>query len=144
VPEVPPPVSDGLLRRLTANLARNYGAVTNIDTLRTVIASYDFRAVYDVQARRRLELLLEGLDHFTAHDTDHVVRGAPIRMRNVELAMIDTKVGGEGELFLLGSVLDAFLATFAGINMLHRFSVRGTESNARYTWPARAGSITPF
>lgn len=144
VPEVPPPVSDGLLRRLTANLARNYGAMTNIDTLRTVIASYDFRAVYDVQARRRLQLLLEGLDHFSTHDTDHVVRGAPIRMRNVELAMVDTKVGGEGELFLLGSVLDAFFATFAGINMLHRFSVRGTESNARYTWPARTGSITPF
>ncbi|MES5485415.1 type VI secretion system baseplate subunit TssF [Bradyrhizobium sp. INPA03-11B] len=144
VAEVPPPLNDGLLRRLTANLARNYGAMVNVDTLRTIIASYDFRAVYDVQARRRLELLLEGLDQFVTSDSDHVVRGAPIRMRNVELALVDSKIGGEGELFLLGSVLDAFFATFAGINMLHRFSVRGTESNAHYTWPARTGSINPF
>ncbi|WOH63805.1 type VI secretion system baseplate subunit TssF [Bradyrhizobium sp. BWA-3-5] len=144
VAEVPPPINDGLLRRLTANLARNYGGIVNIDTLRTVVASYDFRAVYDVQARRRLELLLEGLEQFVTTDTDHVVRGAPIRMRNIELAVVDSKIGGEGELFLLGSVFDAFFATFAGINMLHRFSVRGTESNAHYAWPARAGSITPF
>ncbi|MCA6107932.1 type VI secretion system baseplate subunit TssF [Bradyrhizobium cenepequi] len=144
VAEVPPPVNDGLLRRLTANLARNYGGVGNVDTLRTVLASYDFRAVYDVQARRRLELLLEGLDQFVTTDTDHVMRGAPIRMRNIELAIVDSKIGGEGELFLLGSVLEAFFAAFAGINMLHRFSVRGTESNAHYTWPTRTGSITPF
>ncbi|WP_160169065.1 type VI secretion system baseplate subunit TssF [Bradyrhizobium sp. Ai1a-2] len=144
VAEVPPPINDGLLRRLTANLARNYGSIVNIGTLRTVISSYDFRAVSNLQARRRLELLLEGLDRFVTTDTDHVVRGAPIRMRNIELAVVDSKIGGEGELFLLGAVLDAFLATFAGINILHRFSVRGTESNAKYTWPARTGSITQF
>ncbi|WP_445222757.1 type VI secretion system baseplate subunit TssF (plasmid) [Bradyrhizobium sp. Pa8] len=144
VAEVPPPINDGLLRRLTANLARNYGSMVNIDTLRTVISSYDFRAVYDLQARRRLELLLEGLDRFVTTDTDHVVRGAPMRMRNIELCVADSKIGSEGELFLFGSVLDTFLATFAGINMLHRFSVRGTESNAHYTWPARSGTITPF
>ncbi len=142
VAEVPPPVSDGLLRRLMTNLARNYGAMANVDALRTVLASYEFRAVYDVQARRRLELLLEGLDQFVSTDTDHVVRGAPVRMRNIELAVIDSKIGGESELFLLGAVLDAFFATFAGINMLHRFSVRGTESNAHYLWPARSGSMT--
>lgn len=140
VSEVPPPLNDGLLRRLTANLARNYGAMVNVDTLRTIIASYDFRAVYDVQARRRLELLLEGLDRFVTTDTDYVLRGAPVRMRNIELALVESKIGGEGELFLLGSALDAFFATFAGINTLHRFSVRGTESNAYYTWPARTGS----
>ncbi|MGV7215416.1 type VI secretion system baseplate subunit TssF [Bradyrhizobium sp. UFLA05-112] len=144
VAEVPPPINAGLLRRLTANLARNYGSMVNIDALRTVISSYDFRAVYDRQARRRLELLLEGLDRFTTTDTDHVVRGAPIRMRNIELAVADSKIGSEGELFLLGSVLDGFLAAFAGINMLHRFSIHGTESNAHYTWPARIGQITPY
>lgn len=143
-PEVPPPINDGLLRRLTANLALNYGAIANVEALRTVIATYDFRAVFDVQARRRLELLLEGIDRFTTSDVDHVVRGAPIRMREIEVGLADTKIGGEGELFLFGAVLDAFLASFAGINMLHRFSVRGIESNARYTWPARTGSISPF
>ena len=143
-PELPPPISDGLLRRLTANLARNYGSLADIDTLRTVIATYDFRAVRDAQARRRLELLLEGFDRFATHDSDTILRGAPIRMRSIELFLVDSKIGGEGELFLLGAVLDAFFATYAGINMLHRFAVRGSETNIQYTWPPRTGTITPF
>lgn len=142
--EIPPPVSDGLLRRLVANLARNYGSLTDVETLRTVIATYDFRAVYDSQARRRLELLLEGLERFVATDGDTVVSGVPMRMRRIELQLSDSKIGGEGELFLLGAVLDAFLASYAGINMLHRFSVRGIETNVVYTWPSRAGTNRSF
>jgi type VI secretion system protein ImpG len=144
VPELPPPINDGLLRRLTANLACNYGTMANVETLRTAIATYDFRAVFDVQARRRLELLLESLDRFATSDSDTVVRGAPMRVRNIDLFIVDSKVGGEGELFLLGAVLDAFFATCAGINMLSRFSVCGTETNVKYTWPMRTGSITPL
>src|SRR5262249_24132668 len=65
MPELPPPLNDGLLRRLIANLSRNYGSMADVETMRAVIATYDFRAVFDVQARRRLEVLLEGLERFT-------------------------------------------------------------------------------
>ncbi|MHB8885004.1 MAG: type VI secretion system baseplate subunit TssF [Methylovirgula sp.] len=144
VSEVPPPISDGLLWRLVANLARNFGSIIDAVALRGVIASYDFRAVYDAQARRRLELLCEGLIDFNHSDMDWIVRGRPLRMRAVELLATESKLGGEAELFLFGSVIDAFFNAFASINSLHRFSVRGSESNVVYAWPPRPGAARPL
>jgi type VI secretion system protein ImpG len=144
VGEVPPPLADGLLWRLVAGLARNFGSIVDIQSLRGVIASYDFRAVHDAQARRRLELLSEGLSEFNHSEMDWVVRGRPVRLRALELVAAESKLGGEAELFLLGSVLDAFFNAFASINSLHRFSVRGGESNVVYQWPPRPGAASPL
>jgi type VI secretion system protein ImpG len=141
-PEVAPPIADGLLWRLVANLARNFGSIVDVAALRGVITSYDFRAVYDAQARRRLELLCEGLSEFNHAEMDWIVRGRPVRMRALELVSTESKLGGEAELFLLGSVLDAFFIAFASINSLHRFSVRGSESNVVYLWPPRSGAAS--
>jgi type VI secretion system protein ImpG len=142
--EVAPPIADGLLWRLVANLARNFSSVGDVTALRSVLSSYDFRAVYDAQARRRLELLCEGLNTFDHAEIDWVVRGRAVRMRTLELVAADSKLGGEAELFLFGAVLDAFMAAFASINSLHRFSVRGAESNMVYSWPPRSGASSPL
>ncbi len=144
ISEVPPPISDGLLWRLVANLARNFGSIVDATALRGVIASYDFRAVHDAQARRRLELLCEGLIDFNHSEMDWIIRGRPVRMRGLELVAVESKLGGEAELFLFGSVLDAFFNAFASINSLHRFSVRGSESNVVYAWPPRPGAASPL
>jgi type VI secretion system protein ImpG len=141
---VAPPIADGLLWRLVANLARNFSSVGDVTALRSVLSSYDFRAVYDAQARRRLELLCEGLNAFDHAEMDWVVRGRVVRMRTLELVAADSKLGGEAELFLFGAVLDAFMAAFASINSLHRFSVRGAESNMVYSWPPRSGVSSPL
>lgn len=142
--EVPPPIADGLLWRLVANLARNFSSVSDVTALRGVLTSYDFRAVHDAQARRRLELLCEGLTSFDHSAMDWIVRGRAVRMRTLELVAAESKLGGEAELFLFGAVLDAFLAAFASINSLHRFSVRGAESNMVYSWPPRSGASSPL
>ncbi len=142
--EVPPPIGDALLWRLVSNLARNSGSLLDVSTLKGMIASYDFRAVYDAQARRRLELLLDGIEAITVMPGDTLVRGVPARLRNVMLSVGESKLGGEAELFLLGSVLDAFFVAYASINSVHRFSIRGSESNVSYTWPIRTGVTSPL
>lgn len=142
--EVPPPITDGLLWRLVANLARNFGSIADAGALREVIGCYDFRAVHDAQARRRLELMFEGLIDFTQSDMDWIVRGRPVRMRTLELVAAESKLGGEAELFLLGSVLDSFFNAYASVNALHRFSVRGSESNVVYAWSPRRGAASPL
>lgn len=142
--EVPPPIGDGLLWRLVANLARNFGSIVDVEALRGVVASYDFRAVHDAQARRKLELLSEGLGEFNHSDMDWILRGRPVRMRSLELVAAESKLGGEAELFLFGSILDAFFIAFASINSLHRFSVRGSESNVVYAWSPRTGAASPL
>jgi type VI secretion system protein ImpG len=138
--EIAAPIADNLMWRLIANLARNYGSIVDIHALRSIIGTYDFRAVSDTQARRRLELLLEGLDSIETEPRDAVLRGIPARMRHIALSIHESKLGGEAEMFLLGSVLDAFFSTYAGINSLHQFAVRGAETKAVYEWPMRSGT----
>lgn len=138
--EIAAPIGDNLMWRLIANLARNYGSFIDIEALRNVIANYDFRTVDDAQARRRLELLLESMNSFETEPRDAVVRGVPTRMRHITLSISESKLGGETELFLLGSVLDAFFANYASVNSLHQFAVRGAETKAVYEWPMRSGT----
>jgi type VI secretion system protein ImpG len=138
--EIAAPIGDNLMWRLIANLARNYGSLADVEALRSVIASYDFRAVQDAAARRRLELLLESIEAFDTKTGDAVVRGIPLRMRRVTLSIAESKLGGEAELFLFGAVLDAFFACYAGVNSLHQFAVRGSETKVVYEWPARSGA----
>ena len=137
--EVPPPIEDALLWRLISNLARNFRTIVGREQLCALIASYDFRALHDAQARRRLELLLSGIEDFTDQPGDAIVRGAPVRLRRLVLTVAESRLGGEAEMFLFGTVLDAFLAAYAGINSLHRFTIRGTEENASYDFAMRRG-----
>ena len=139
-PEVPPPIADALLWRLVSGLARNFGSIVGVDRLKGLIAAYDFRALHDAQARRRLELLLDGIRGFDAAPGDALVRGAPIRLNRLTLTLAESRLGGEAEMFLFGAVMDAFLGVYAGINSLHRFAVVGAETNARYEWPLRRGA----
>lgn len=138
--EVPPPIADALLWRLVAGLARNFGTIVGVEPLRSLVASFDFRAFVDAEARRRLELLLDGIRGFSEAPADALVEGAPVRLRRLTLTLAESRFGGEAEMFLFASVVDAFLAAYAAINTLHRFEVRGAETNARYLFPPRRGA----
>lgn len=136
----PPPIGDDLLWRLISNLARNFSSLADIGALRTLIASYDFRAIHDLQARRRLELMQEALEDFTHGAEDAVIEGCPVRMRTLACTVSEHKIGGEAELYLLGSVFNQFFAVYASLNTLHRFTIRGNDSKVEYRWQPRRGT----
>lgn len=138
-PEIPPPINDGLLWRLVAALACSFSSVSNVVVLRQLLTTFDFKAVNDEQARRRLELLLSGLERFDNSAGDIVVRGVPTRIRHFTLVCQESKIGGEAEMFLFGSVLDKMLNAFATINSLHQFAILGSETNVKYEWEPRRG-----
>lgn len=141
-PETPPPIGENLLWRLVSNLSRNFGSLVDVGALRTILSSYDFRAVQDAQARRRLELLMEGLLQFDSRVDDALLRGLPVRVRRITLTAAESKIGGETELFLLGCVLEQFFSVYASINSLHRFAIRGSETRVEYAWPLRTGTTS--
>jgi len=141
-PHIPPPIGENLLWRLISNLACNFGSLADAESLRTLIASYDFRAVHDAQARHRLELLLEAIESFSHGVEDGVLRGQPVRIRTLRLSVAESKVGGEAELYLFGSVLEHFFAAYAGLNSLHRFAIEGIEGRIEYRWKPRRGAAT--
>lgn len=137
--EVPPPLSDGLLWRLVAALGCSFNSIADVTALRQLISTFDFRAVQDDQSRRRLDLLLSGLERFENASGDILVRGMPVRIRHFTLVCQESKLGGEAEMFLFGTVLDKVLSAFATVNSMHQFALRGSEANVTYEWTPRRG-----
>jgi type VI secretion system protein ImpG len=142
--EVMPPIGNELLWRLVANLARNYASFVDVRALRGMISAYDFRAVYDSAAARRVELITEALTACKTEPLDFFVRGLPVRGRRIVVEALDSRLGGIGELFLFGSVLDAFFSTYASVNSLHVFAMRGADTNTEFQWAPRMGTTAPF
>lgn len=140
--EVPPPLDDHILWTLVANLARNFASLIDVDALRTVVGAYDFRAVGDRQAAQQRDLLLQSLKGFERKGINIITNGRPVRAYELTLSLSETQIGGEGEMYLFGSILDQFLKSYASINSLHRFSIVGTDTNARYRWSPKWGAAT--
>ena len=138
--EILPPAGGDLLWRLVANLSRNYGTLTDIASLRAVVGTYELAAVEDQQARRRLDLLLEGLLASRVEPLDWMVRGIPLRGQRMRLTVAESKLGGEYEAYLFGCVLESFLGSYAAINSCQQLLMEGQETRLRFSWPVRFGT----
>ncbi|HVA11623.1 MAG TPA: type VI secretion system baseplate subunit TssF [Stellaceae bacterium] len=143
-PQLPPPLSGNVLWRLLSNLALGTGTLANLDALRSVLATYDFRALTDAQARQRLDLLLQSLLAVRSEPIDILRHGLPVRGARFVLDIDDRKIGGIGEMFLLASVLERYLALCASVNSCNQLTARGTASNLVYSWPPRGGLRAPL
>lgn len=139
--ELPPPIGGDLLWRLVSGLARGMRPLEDIDALRATISAYDFRSLYDEQARRRLGLMLDSLLRIETAGFDLLVRGVPARGRRVTLVVAESGLGGSAEVYLFGAVLDAFLGVYAGLNTATQLVVEGTEAKFRHMWPVRGGGV---
>ncbi len=139
-PQIPPPIGVGLLWPLISNMALNFGSLLTVDAIRVLISTYHFRAHFDAQERRRLDLMVDGIEAVTAKSMDWILRGYPVRGTDIQVTLEESKFGGEGEVFLFGTVLNRFLDLFANVNAVHRFRVRGSERNVVYQWPIRTGT----
>lgn len=142
--EVPPPLDDGTIWTLISNLARNFSSLIDIEALRTVISAYDFRANTDRHAAQQRELLLNSLHRFERRGVDVVRRGRPVRAQELVLTLSEQPMGGEGEVYLFGTILDRFLKSYASINSMHRFSILCRDTNARFGWRAKWGEASPI
>jgi len=132
--EAPAPVHDAAIWTLIAALPRNFGSLADIGWLRAVLAAHDFRGACDRQSAKRRDLLLQSMVQFERRSVDVIRRGRPVRTQEFLLRLADRPVGGEGEMYLLGSVLNRFLKSYAGINSLHSFSIAGNDSGTTYRW----------
>jgi type VI secretion system protein ImpG len=137
--ELPPPLDDSLLWTLVANLARNFASLIDVDALRTVVGAYDFRAFSDKQAAQQRDLLLQSFRRFDRRGVDIVSHGRPVRAHELVLSVSEGQMGGEGEMYLFGTILDRFLKSYASINSLHRFAIVGVDANTTYRWSPKWG-----
>ena len=138
-PSMMPPLEAGLHWRLISGMALNYVSLASIEAFRNILAVYDFRALHDRQAERVSQLRLDGLLQARVEPIDLLHRGLPIRGLRTHLDMQESNFAGEGDMFLLASVLNVFLALYASVNSFHQLVVRGVEHGEVYQWPTRIG-----
>jgi type VI secretion system protein ImpG len=138
-PSMMPPLEAGLHWRLISGMALNYVSLASIEAFRNILAVYDFRALHDRQAERVSQLRLDGLLQARVEPIDLLHRGLPIRGLRTHLEMRESNFAGEGDMFLLASILNVFLALYASVNSFHQLVVRGVEHGEVYQWPTRIG-----
>ena len=136
---VPPPLSGDLHWRLIAHLSLNYMSLLSAEALRSVIGLYNFRARIDRQTEQAHARLLDGIKGAHGVPSSMLVDGMPVRGLDVELNVDEELLGGEGETFLLGSVLNEFFTQYVSLNAFSRLKVKGAKRGEVFQWPARIG-----
>ena len=134
------PVLDGSLHwTLISNLSLNYLSLLEIEPLRTIIKTYDFRANEDEQAKRHLQQQLAGIERITTTPIDHLIKGLPVRGISSKMTINAENFHSDGELYLFATVLSHFFSLFSSINSFHILEVVNSANNETYTWPLQKG-----
>lgn len=132
---------DGLWRLFAHQLvAQNH--FRDRDALRILFQLFDFRAQVNQAARHKLETLLDSVIEVRAQAESRLV-GSPkavTRGTHVELILHEDRFAYLGELYLLGEVLDRFLAESAQVNTFTALSLHGKDHDLAIRFPPRLGT----
>lgn len=138
-PSYPPPPPGEQYWRLIAHFSLGHTALGSAESLREIIGLYDFPGLVDRQLERAHARLLDGIEAVEAVPATRLYRGAPVRGLSVRVRMGEEQVGGSGEMYLLGSVLNELFAHCVSLNSYSRMEVVGTRFSEVFAWPARIG-----
>jgi type VI secretion system protein ImpG len=138
-PSYPSPAPGELYWRLIANFGLSHRSLCSVDALCELVRIYDFPALVDRQLERTRARMLEGIEGVDSQPATRLYRGAPVRGVSVSVRLSEEHFGGEGEIFLFGSILNELLANSVSLNSFSRLQVVGTRFSEVFAWPARIG-----
>jgi type VI secretion system protein ImpG len=139
-PPYMPPLEGDSLWRLLSNMSLNYIPLTNIHALRSILTTYDFRALNDSRRAKILEQTLQGMISISMEETDRIYHGLPLRGARTTLVLKEKHFSCEGDMYLFASVVNEFLALYATVNSFHQLVVQEDMAGTVYEWPARLGA----
>src|SRR5690606_32188111 len=122
-----PPLHRDFLWKLISNMSLNYLSLANVEALKVILETYDLPRYYDQPAARVSKRLLGGLKSIAHRQVDRLRRRRPVRGLRAALTMTPLGYLGEGDLFLLASVLNDFFALRASLNSDHELHVQSTQ-----------------
>ncbi|HUU46857.1 MAG TPA: type VI secretion system baseplate subunit TssF [Acidobacteriota bacterium] len=138
-PAVPPPLEGRLLWHLISHLSLNHLTLASIESLRSLLGLYNFHALVDRQAAQAGEMRLAGIRSVRARPDELLRRGAVYRGVTIDLEMAEDHFAGEGEMYLMATVLNRFFSLYTTLNAFTRLRVREVQKGAVYTWPPLLG-----
>lgn len=139
-PSFSPPLDQGFHWRLIANMSLNYLSLSNIESLKAVLATYDYKSYYDRQQALTSQHRLDAFDGILSDMEDRLHKGVPVRGRRTVLRLKESHFANEGDMFIFAAVLNELFALHCSINSYHRLVVHGIENGEIYQWKPRTGS----
>lgn len=136
---IAPPDGEEIHWRLLSHMTLNLRRLADRESLCTALSLYDFRARSDRQARRRLDNLMTAISEVGVQRGTELLDGVPINGSEMRIAIDEEKAGGEGETFLLGTILNEFVAQYVSLNSFSKLRIHCTTNNEVFSWPARVG-----
>lgn len=134
-----PPLEGRLLWHLISNMSLNYLSLATVESLRALLAVYNFHSYSDRQAARANQLRMEGIEAVRAVPDEMLHRGSTYRGVAITLDLLDDHFAGEGEMYLFASVLNHFFNLYATLNSYTRLTIRGRQTGVTYSWPSMLG-----
>lgn len=139
-PTFAPPLDQGFHWRLISNMALNHLALTHIESLKAVLATYDYKRYCDRQQALISQHRLNAFDGIHSQAEERLYQGTPVRGRKTIIRLKESHFASEGDLFLFASVLNELFAMQCSLNSFHRLIVHGIEHGEIYAWKPRTGS----
>ncbi len=134
-----PPLGHNLLWRLLSHLFLNYLSVATADNLRAMLKLYIFSNTRDKAQAVANSKRVEAIVDLKAESCRRFLKGRLHRGRHIDLTLDPQGFSGPGDLYLFGSVLDSFLAGYAGVNSFTRLTVSDSLKRDVISWPEKLG-----
>lgn len=132
------PATEGMLFwQLLNQLSHHYQSLLEPRRLQELLRCYDRQDSPGHPSRNRERIA--AIQQIDTWPIERIQDGLPIRGIQTRLGIHGYPFGGEGELYLFGTVLAQFLAHYASINSFHQLELINLDSQASYRWPATAG-----
>lgn len=136
---VEPPRSDLLLWSVIGHASVNLLSLEDVESLRSIIRHYNFQKSQDQTARIANERQIDGIVGMRCTRETRLVRGMLVQGQHIRLEVQQANWPSLGALYLWGSVLDRFVAGYAGINSYTRFELEDPSTGVLFKWPIRLG-----
>jgi len=136
---VQPPFGANLMWRLLSHISLNYMSLASADNLKALLRLYIFPDSRDQASIVANTKRVDGIRKFLAQEGVRLSAGSVIRGHELRLTIDSQNFASVGDMYLFSSILDYFLANYAGINCYSRCRVKDYNTGEKYTWPIRLG-----
>ena len=136
---ITPQLGRNLHWKLLSHLCLNYRSLATVENLQALLALYNFEENRDRPVFLANQKRIAGIQAVHTEAADQLVGRVIMRGRKIRLDVRQDHYAGLGDLFLFGSILDAFLGSYGSLNTFMQLSIREVLKGEMLQWPARIG-----
>jgi type VI secretion system protein ImpG len=137
---VEPALDGNVLWKFLSHLSLNFLSVANADTLRELLRLYIFQEGDSRTGVAASLKRIEGIEDLTVRPIDRIVNGVIMRGQHVEMTVRSDHYAGTGDMYLFGSVMQAFFGVYSAMNTFIQFAIRDSISGVLFEWPPKLGN----